>query len=80
VNKYDWSNVTDEVQWIATDSNGAVFGYDSMPEEKDFGKFMHTSDFLYFPHNGWMPAYQGNWRESLEKRPEGKRLEVKSDS
>ena len=69
MNKYDWSNVPNEVQWIATDSNGAVFGYDLMPKEKDFGKFMHTSDFLYFPHNGWMPAYQGNWRESLEERP-----------
>ena len=69
MSKYDWSNVPEEVQWIATDSNGAVFGYDAKPEEKDFGKFMHTSDFLYFPRSGWMAAYQGNWRESLEERP-----------
>jgi hypothetical protein len=69
MSKYDWSSVPKEVNWIATDSNGVVFGYSSMPEEKEFGKFMHTSDFLYFPYNGWMPAYQGSWRESLEERP-----------
>lgn len=69
MSKYDWTDVPKEVNWIATDSNGVVFGYSSMPEEKEFGKFMHTSDFLYFPYNGWMPAYQGSWRESLEERP-----------
>lgn len=69
MSKYDWTDVPKEVNWIATDSNGVVFGYSSMPEKKDFGKFMHTSDFLYFPHNGWMPAYHGDWRESLEERP-----------
>ena len=67
--KYNWAIVPSEVEFLATDSNGCVFGYDAEPIERDFGKFMHTSDFLYFPHNDWMPAYQGNWRESLEKRP-----------
>lgn len=68
--KYNWAIVPSEVEFLATDSNGCVFGYDMEPVERDFGKFMHTSDFLYFPHNDWMPAYPGNWRESLEKRPE----------
>lgn len=67
--KYNWAIVPSEVEFLATDSNGCVFGYDVEPTERDFGKFMHTSDFLYFPHNGWMPAYQGSWRESLEKSP-----------
>jgi hypothetical protein len=68
--KYNWAIVPSEVEFLATDSNGCVFGYDAEPIERDFVKFMHTSDFLYFPHNDWMPAYPGNWRESLEKRPE----------
>ena len=68
--KYNWAIVPSEVEFLATDSNGCVFGYDMEPVERDFGKFMHTSDFLYFPHSDWMPAYPGNWRESLEKRPE----------
>lgn len=49
MNKYDWSNVPKDVEFLATDSNGCVFGYDMEPVEKDFGKFMNTSDFLYFP-------------------------------
>lgn len=25
--KYDWSGVNTEIKWIATDSDGGVFGY-----------------------------------------------------
>ena len=68
--KYDWSNVPDEVTWIATDSNGIVFGYDVAPVAMDFGKLMaYDSLFLYYPHTGWMQPFKGNWRESLEQRP-----------
>lgn len=77
MSKYDWSNVPDEVEWIATDSNGLVFGYDVEPIQKEWGKFIHHSDFIYFPHKNWIKPFKGDWRDSLEKRPEGKRLEVK---
>lgn len=67
--KYNWAIVPSEVEFLATDRKGHVFGYDMEPAVRDFGNFLHTSDFLYFPHKDWMLAYQGNWRESLEKRP-----------
>ena len=58
-----------EVEWIATDSSGSVFGYDVEPEYKEWGKFMHCTDFLYFPHKNWIEPFNGDWRDSPEERP-----------
>lgn len=69
MSKYDWSGVPNYVQWIATDSNGLVFGYDEEPAQKEWGKFMHENDFIYFPYKNWIAPYQGDWRDSLERRP-----------
>ena len=78
MSKYDWSNVPDEVQWIAMDQDGVLNGFYKKPE-------------IVNCHNMWfeLPSGMGdfiqvkptvlgcfNWRESLEKRPEGKRMEV----
>lgn len=67
--KYDWSDVPLKVNWIATDSNGNVFGYDIKPKMMEYGNFMHVSDFLYFPKSNWISPYKGNWMDSLEERP-----------
>ena len=69
MSKYDWTNVPKEVNWIATDSSGSVFGYEVEPEYKEWGKFMHCTDFLYFPHKNWIEPFNGDWRDSLEERP-----------
>ena len=69
MSKYDWTNVPDEANWIATDSSGSVFGYDVEPEYKEWGKFMHCTDFLYFPHKNRIEPFKGDWRDSLEERP-----------
>ena len=69
MSKYDWTNVPNEVNWIATDSSGSVFGYDVEPEYKEWGKFMHCTDFLYFPHKNWIEPFKGDWCDSLEERP-----------
>lgn len=69
MSKYDWSNVPMDVNWIATDSSGSVFGYDVKPEYKEWGKFIHRTDFLYFPHKKWIEPFKGDWRDSLEERP-----------
>ena len=69
MSKYDWTNVPNEVEWIATDSNGLVFGYDVKPIQKEWGKFIHHSDFIYFPHKKWIEPFKGDWRDSLEERP-----------
>lgn len=60
--KYDWSNVPDNVQWIATDSNGAVFGYVEKPYNGGFYWYALNPKYIN-------QQYQGNWRESLEERP-----------
>ena len=69
MSKYDWTSVPNDVNWIATDSSGSVFGYDVEPEYKEWGKFMHCTDFLYFPHKNWIEPFNGDWRDSLEERP-----------
>ena len=69
MSKYDWMNVPSWVNWIATDSSGSVFGYDVEPEYKEWGKFIHCTDFLYFPHKNWIEPFKGDWRDSLEERP-----------
>ena len=41
MSKYEWLSVPKEVNWIATDSSGSVFGYDVEPEYKEWGE-VHT--------------------------------------
>lgn len=67
--KYDWSNVPKEVKWIATDSNKNVFGYYEKPVFKEFGCFMHSGEYFYYPHTNWMMPFKGDWQDSLEERP-----------
>lgn len=67
--KYDWHGVPEDVKYIATDSNGSVFGYDEKPDCLFHGKFMHVTDFLYYPKDNWIAPYKSNWYESLEVRP-----------
>ena len=67
MSKYDWTNVPDDVEWIATDKSGIRCEYRSEPnlgvrswqvkDEDDIGG-------CYFDS-----TYQDNWMDSLEERP-----------
>lgn len=64
--KYDWSNVSKCVKYLAMDQDGWVFGYDSIPTmfETCFeGDYVH---YLLKPHEH---GFTGHWQDSLEERP-----------
>lgn len=67
MSKYDWSNVADDIQWIATDKSGIRCEY---RKEPNLGvrswKFKDEDDLgdCYFDS-----TYRDNWQDSLEGRP-----------
>ena len=64
--KYDWSVVPKEVNWIATDEDGGVFGY-------TYKKTPINDGFMWYgrvPIKLDLNPYQGNWQDSLRKRPQ----------
>lgn len=67
--KYDWTNVPDHINWIATYApNGHVYGYINKPYRKP------NSDIWYETGGEWrhrvpVEPYKGHWTQSLEKRP-----------
>jgi hypothetical protein len=71
--KYDWSNVPDEVKWIATDSNmRTAGGYTRKP--KMLTDFWCLADSTLTQGTSYIVVpcepYQGNWQDSLEERPQ----------
>jgi hypothetical protein len=67
---YDWSNVPDEIMWIATDSEkegGEVFAYETMPYISRFYMHWTSNDNGYRIHI--TPNYPVEWQNSLERRP-----------
>ena len=67
MNKYDWSNVPKEVNWIATDADDSVCGYSSKPQQFSLGWNTHYSG-NFIAHLITKP-FNGYWRNSLEERP-----------
>jgi hypothetical protein len=69
-----WSDVPDEYQWIAMDSDDDWFGHKSEPE-------IHDDEDWLQPNADWTGVHPYcplghkesavNWRESLERRPDG---------
>lgn len=74
--KYDWSNVPDNVKWIATDADGIVSGFSEKPfftknsklwipnTNFDYSWVCNIEPFTYHPNND-----SPNWENSLEERP-----------
>lgn len=64
-NKYSWSNVPKEVEWIATDPTGFKHGYTSEPAI--------DLDYKFWDGYGCIQLgcseFQGYWKDSLEERP-----------
>ena len=67
---YNWAEIPAEVKWVATDCVGIAFGYEEKPtldsDEEDWG-----GDPIKCIHGFWDNPFRGDWRESLEQRPEG---------
>ena len=70
--KYDWSNVPKEVQWIATDDDGVMNGFDEKPIIGENGLWT-TKDYdyerIFELDQAWCSHLRRNWMESLEERP-----------
>lgn len=58
--KYDWSNVPDEINWIATDSDGHAFGYAEKPYNG--GSYWYALNPKHIKQ-----SFNGNWQDSLEE-------------
>lgn len=77
--KYDWSKIPDDVNWVAKNENGFVWGYEGKP----LSGWLH-SGFWYCGGNkrliywSYENPYKGEWQDSLEKRPEIKVFNSKS--
>ncbi|ENT2599824.1 hypothetical protein [Acinetobacter baumannii] len=69
--KYDWSKIPDDVNWVATNENGFAWGYEGKPVSgwlhSGFWYLGGDKGLVYWPYEN---PYKGEWRESLEKRPE----------
>ena len=61
MSKYDWSNVPDYIDVIATREDGTVTGF-CFPVAR--GSTWCSSYTI-----SGMPPFKGDWRDSLEERP-----------
>ena len=71
MSKYNWSKVPKNIASIATDSNGRVLGYDvkepNLASNKDGSIGSYTGSYYWLLTN--QKPYYGNWKDSLEERP-----------
>lgn len=67
--KYDWSTIPAHVNWMATDEDGTACGWLVEPsiQGNAWRHQSHNSGYFYMhpPKN----PYRGDWKQSLEKRP-----------
>ena len=68
MSKYDWTNVHEGVNWIATDSNGVWCEYTHKPELSGYGWSVSNGGHIFEIHQSGSP-FNGDWRDSLEERP-----------
>ena len=72
--RYDWSEVSNEIQWIATDRSGKIHGYKSKPVlEKIWWapQKQETCVFLGYSekqHTFGSEEWHLLWRDSIEER------------
>ena len=74
MSKYDWSSVLDDVKFLTTSENGKVSGWVQEYRTPNpsgglwyGGDIPQTGEPKYYGLN--IAPYQGDWRESLEERP-----------
>ena len=71
--KYNWQVIPEEVGFMATDQDGVACGW--LVEPKIMGNAWrnqsHLSAYFYIQaRDNYLNHYRGDWRESLEKRPD----------
>lgn len=71
--KYDWSNVPEVVNWLATDKDGdCAWGFLEEPvielEDGEWRPVAPYTEIYINGSNGTVAAYKGDWQESLEQR------------
>lgn len=78
--KYNWSRVPSWVEFITTDKNGFVTGWDSRPQ---VGCMIwvarHPSTFSNGLAYHDVQPYDGYWAASCEKRPDSQPVPAKPD-
>lgn len=65
--KYDWSNVSNGTKYIFTDQDGDVFESNFEPLLGDYGWRGAGLSSWWFSN---CESFRGDWRESLEERPQ----------
>ena len=68
--KYEWSKIPIDVDWVATDKDGKVWGY-SIEPVIDFDRWGYPwmSDLPNPQKLFFLEPYEGDWEDSLEERP-----------
>lgn len=72
MSKYDWSNVPDSVQWIATDEDGWAWGWTGMPKIGRYNAWTTDGDSCLTGYHVKPNNCENcrDWENSLEERPE----------
>ena len=71
MSKYDWTNVPEIDNWIATDACGNAFGWRTKPYIEDGELEWNTCESYIGNHfiSAKNNPFKGDWRDSLEERP-----------
>lgn len=83
--KYDWSAIPAHVNWMATDEDGVACGWLVEPQimGNAWRNHSHLSAYFYIQsRENYKNHFRGDWKQSLEKRPEikvGARVYVSFD-
>ena len=65
--KYDWSEISENTNYIFTDQDGDVFESDFEPENTGIGWRGTGCSSWWF---STCEPFEGKWEDSLEERPE----------
>lgn len=63
--KYDWSDIPEEINWIAKDYDGGLYGFDKKPKSWALG-FLKNGNIKRRLH---IQSSCIEWQNSLEERP-----------
>lgn len=68
MSKYDWSTIPKKWKWCATDNSGLKAFFTHKPQiNENYSEWVKNLGECHVYIGGG--SYQGDWRDSLEKRP-----------
>ena len=65
--RYDWSKAPEWAQWAATDKDGTSWWYSDRPKTAQEGWYTRLGNY----NSSFPKETPSDWRDSLERRPEG---------